>query len=188
MRCDCFVIFRVSSHRNAVYFQIVLNRIFDFLDFLGFSQSIFCHNGLDELLNARDKWLAPNGIILPDQCTLYVAAMKYKSNFNRSNFWQNVYQFTMQPITQAVATEPYLMRVKLSDVIWALNSILIEILIYLWFFSFLGSHKFVSNQAPELVHAAESWLPTIRCDISIGSNQIGPHSGVFHIFRCPIHA
>lgn len=81
------------------------------------SESLFIGNALDEVVDARDKWLAPNGLIFPDRCTLYLAALDDDLRRDRSNFWQHVYKFNMQPMVGAVNSEPYLLRVKRAKVI-----------------------------------------------------------------------
>lgn len=42
----------------------------------------------------RDKWLAPNGIILPDKATLHIVAIEdgeYKAE--KIDYWESVYGF-----------------------------------------------------------------------------------------------
>jgi protein arginine N-methyltransferase 1 len=51
---------------------------------------------LDTVLWARDKWLAPNGIMFPDKARMYIAAVedaKYKND--KFNFWNDVYGINM---------------------------------------------------------------------------------------------
>ena len=61
---------------------------------------------LDTVLWARDKYLAPNGKMLPDKCSVYVAAIQdeeYKKK--RFGFWQDVYGVNMQCMKHAVMKE-----------------------------------------------------------------------------------
>ena len=47
---------------------------------------------MDTVLFARDKWLVKGGLILPDKCTMHIAAIEdaeYKTN--KLRFWDNVY-------------------------------------------------------------------------------------------------
>ncbi|EKX37628.1 hypothetical protein GUITHDRAFT_158580 [Guillardia theta CCMP2712] len=62
---------------------------------------------LDSVLYARDKWLAPNGLILPDRAVLWICGIEdkeYKSQ--KINFWKDVYGFNMKCIQSSVLQEP----------------------------------------------------------------------------------
>eukprot|EP01139_Manchomonas_bermudensis_P004804 Amastigsp_a174359_1732.p2 type:complete len:354 gc:universal Amastigsp_a174359_1732:1-1062(+) len=62
---------------------------------------------LDTVIYARDKWLAPGGAVLPDRCTMYLAAIEdgdYKSD--KIHFWNNVYGFDMSCIKDLALLEP----------------------------------------------------------------------------------
>ena len=68
---------------------------------------LFYESMLDTVLFARDKWLAPGGLIFPDKATLYVAAIEdaeYKSE--KIDFWNNVYGFDMSCIRDVAMMEP----------------------------------------------------------------------------------
>lgn len=69
-------------------------------------------NGLDEVIDARDKWLASDGLIFPDRCTLYLAALSDNFRRYRHNFWHNVYSFGMEPMIESIISEPYLHRIR----------------------------------------------------------------------------
>lgn len=46
---------------------------------------------LDTVIYARDKWLRPDGIVLPDKCTLSLTAIEdgqYRQD--KIDFWDNV--------------------------------------------------------------------------------------------------
>lgn len=46
---------------------------------------------LDTVIYARDKWLKPDGIVLPDKCTLSLTAIEdgqYRAD--KIDFWDNV--------------------------------------------------------------------------------------------------
>lgn len=68
------------------------------------------------LLEARDKWLKPDGILLPDKCTLYIAAIQEKLGRKARQFWENVYDFKMTPMLQAVNLKPVRMDIKANQV------------------------------------------------------------------------
>jgi len=62
---------------------------------------------LTTVIFARDKWLAPGGLIFPDKATLYLTAIEdseYKED--KINFWKNVYGFNMQCIRNIAMKEP----------------------------------------------------------------------------------
>eukprot|EP01132_Coremiostelium_polycephalum_P001456 gene1456-1835_t len=62
---------------------------------------------LDTVLFARDKWLAPGGIILPDKASLYITAIEdadYKEE--KIEYWNNVYGFDMSCIREIAIFEP----------------------------------------------------------------------------------
>lgn len=62
---------------------------------------------LPTVLYARDKWLAPNGIIMPDKATMYMTAIedrKYKDS--KVNWWENVYGFDFSMMKDVVVYEP----------------------------------------------------------------------------------
>lgn len=78
---------------------------------------MFCGNRLDELIDARKKWLKPTGLIFPDRSTLYIGAINNSLSIDRSNFWQHVYQFRMHQLVEVVNSEPYLNYVDTNQVL-----------------------------------------------------------------------
>lgn len=81
-----------------------------------FSHTLLYGNHLDDLIDARKKWLAPDGLMFPDRCNLYITAINDQMLLDRSNFWQHVYTFDMRPMIPAVISEPYFQRVHWSQV------------------------------------------------------------------------
>jgi len=62
---------------------------------------------LDTVIFARDKWLVPNGVILPDKAVMYIAAIEDGSvKRERFDFWTNVYGFDMSTIRDIAIKEP----------------------------------------------------------------------------------
>ena len=62
---------------------------------------------LNTVLFARDRWLAPDGVLMPDRARLYVTAIEdrqYKDD--KINWWDNVYGFNMSAIREVAITEP----------------------------------------------------------------------------------
>lgn len=68
---------------------------------------LFYESMLNTVLYARDKWLAPGGLIFPDKATLYVCAIEdrqYKDQ--KINWWENVYGFDMSCVKKVAIGEP----------------------------------------------------------------------------------
>lgn len=68
---------------------------------------LFYESMLDTVLYARDKWLKPGGIMMPDKATLYLTAIEdaeYKED--KIGFWDNVYGFDMSCIGKDALQEP----------------------------------------------------------------------------------
>merc|ERR1711868_32916 len=68
---------------------------------------LFYESMLNTVLYARDKWLAPGGMIFPDRATLYVTAIEdrqYKDE--KINWWDQVYGFDMSCIRKTAVSEP----------------------------------------------------------------------------------
>jgi len=79
---------------------------------------LFYESMLDTVLYARDKWLAPNGMLFPDRATLFVSAIEdrqYKED--KINFWDNVYGFDMSCIRNVAVHEPLVDVVEAKQVV-----------------------------------------------------------------------
>ena len=62
---------------------------------------------LDTVLHARDRWLAPNGLLFPDKATLMLCGIEdadYKQE--KIDFWDNVYGFDMSAVKRLALLEP----------------------------------------------------------------------------------
>eukprot|EP00640_Fibrocapsa_japonica_P003953 CAMPEP_0113936826 /NCGR_PEP_ID=MMETSP1339-20121228/3608_1 /TAXON_ID=94617 /ORGANISM="Fibrocapsa japonica" /LENGTH=358 /DNA_ID=CAMNT_0000939387 /DNA_START=90 /DNA_END=1166 /DNA_ORIENTATION=- /assembly_acc=CAM_ASM_000762 len=73
---------------------------------------------LDTVLYARDKWLVPGGLLLPDKASLYLTAIEdadYRKE--KIEFWDNVYGFKMGAIKELALTEPLVDNVEQNQVI-----------------------------------------------------------------------
>lgn len=73
---------------------------------------------LDTVLLARDKYLAPNGLLFPDIATIYLAAIEdqeYKEE--KINFWDDVYGFDYSCIKDIALREPLVDCVELKSVV-----------------------------------------------------------------------
>ena len=86
---------------------------------------LFYESMLKTVTYARDKWLAPDGLIFPDRATLYVTAIEdrqYKDE--KINWWDNVYGFDMSVIRSVAVGEPLVDVVDPKQVVT--NSCLIK--------------------------------------------------------------
>lgn len=73
---------------------------------------------LNTVLYARDKWLAPNGLLFPDKATLYLTAIEdrqYKED--KINWWNDVYGFDMSCIKDVAISEPLVDVVEPKQVV-----------------------------------------------------------------------
>merc|ERR1712045_764197 len=79
---------------------------------------LFYESMLDSVLYARDKWLAPDGLMFPDRATLYVCAIEdrqYKDD--KINWWDDVYGFDMSCIKKVALQEPLVDVVDRNQVV-----------------------------------------------------------------------
>jgi protein arginine N-methyltransferase 1 len=79
---------------------------------------LFYESMLDTVLYARDKWLAPDGLMFPDRATLYVTAIEdrqYKDD--KINWWDDVYGFDMSCIRKVALSEPLVDTVDRNQVV-----------------------------------------------------------------------
>jgi protein arginine N-methyltransferase 1 len=62
---------------------------------------------LDTVIFARDKWLAPGGMLFPDKAQMYLVGIEDQEyRDEKINFWDNVYGFDMTPIKKLAMLEP----------------------------------------------------------------------------------
>ncbi|EFJ20820.1 hypothetical protein SELMODRAFT_86090 [Selaginella moellendorffii] len=75
-------------------------------------------NMLDTVLYARDKWLVPGGVVLPDRTSLHLTAIEdadYKHE--KINFWSSVYGFDMSCIKKQAMLEPLVDTVEPNQIV-----------------------------------------------------------------------
>ncbi|KAG9048743.1 hypothetical protein FS837_012106 [Tulasnella sp. UAMH 9824] len=73
---------------------------------------------LDTVLLARDKYLKEDGLLFPDVCTMYLAAIEdgdYKEE--KIGYWDNVYGFDYSCIKEVALREPLVDTVDLKAVV-----------------------------------------------------------------------
>ncbi|GJM99001.1 hypothetical protein PR202_ga16058 [Eleusine coracana subsp. coracana] len=75
-------------------------------------------NMLNTVLYARDKWLADDGVVLPDKASLHLTAIEdaeYKDD--KIEFWNNVYGFDMSCIKKQAMMEPLVDTVDANQIV-----------------------------------------------------------------------
>jgi len=73
---------------------------------------------LDTVLYARDKWLAPGGILYPDRTTLYITAIEdFEYKEDKIDWWDSVYGFNMSCIKEMAIREGLVDEVKPNQVV-----------------------------------------------------------------------
>lgn len=80
--------------------------------------NLFYENMLDTVLYARDKWLVPNGLILPDKASLYICGIEsaqYKQE--KISWWDDVYGFDMSCIKKQALIEPLVDTVSEEELV-----------------------------------------------------------------------
>ena len=82
---------------------------------------------LDTVISAREKYLAPGGMVLPNRCSLNICAISDNDRYDRfiGKFWSDVYGYKMncmrQPILEEASVEIIPGRAVVSDCPSVLN-------------------------------------------------------------------
>ena len=86
---------------------------------------LFYESMLDSVLYARDRWLAPDGLMFPDRATLYLCGIEDRENkADEVDWWDEVYGFDMSCVRKTALTEPSVVIVDSKKVVT--NSCLIR--------------------------------------------------------------
>jgi protein arginine N-methyltransferase 1 len=73
---------------------------------------------VDSVFYARDKWLAPDGMLFPDKARLHVCAIEDEQyRQEKVNFWDDVYGYKMSAIKATAMTEPLVDVVPANQII-----------------------------------------------------------------------
>ena len=79
---------------------------------------LFCESMLDSVVIARDRWLKPDGIILPDRAQLYLYGVEDEGQReSATDFWHDVYGFDMRAFVPLVQSEPLVDRIAACQII-----------------------------------------------------------------------
>jgi cyclopropane fatty-acyl-phospholipid synthase-like methyltransferase len=79
---------------------------------------LFYESMLDTVIYARDKWLVPGGILMPDKASLFVCAIEdehYRDE--KIDWWDDVYGFDMSSIKKLALLEPLVDTVDSKQVV-----------------------------------------------------------------------
>lgn len=138
---------------------------------------------LDTVLYARDRYLVPGGLILPDKASMFIAGIEdgeYKEE--KVGFWRDVYGFDYTPFQEVVMSEPLVDVVdkravsttsyKIAE--FDLTTVTVEDLAF-------ASTWHVKATRNDQVHALLVWfdIDFSRCDIPIHFST-GPYSEYTH--------
>ncbi|XP_031561325.1 protein arginine N-methyltransferase 1-like [Actinia tenebrosa] len=79
---------------------------------------LFYESMLDTVLFARDKWLAPGGLLFPDKASLYICAIEDRQYKEEKIFWwDRVYGFDMSSVRKVAIQEPLVDVVEPKQVV-----------------------------------------------------------------------
>ena len=98
--------------------EIQLDNKFDILisEWMGYGLLFECM--LDSVITARDKYLKPGGLVVPNRTSMFIAAVSDEKSYNtRFNYWNNVYGFDMSEIIPDLFKEAVVKCVDKSHVI-----------------------------------------------------------------------
>lgn len=73
---------------------------------------------LNTVLIARDKYLAPGGLLFPDKASMYICAIEDGEYMEEKiHFWDNVYGFNMSAIKSIAIQEPLVDTVSANSMV-----------------------------------------------------------------------
>ncbi|CZS90978.1 histone-arginine methyltransferase CARM1 [Rhynchosporium agropyri] len=138
---------------------------------------------LDTVLYARDKYLAPDGLIFPDKATIFMAGIEdgeYKDE--KIGFWDNVYGFDYSPLKHTALTEPLVDTVEIKAVVTDPTAVLTLDLYTCTTADLAFSSPFVLDcRRDDFVHALIAWfdIDFTACHKPIRFST-GPHTKYTH--------
>jgi hypothetical protein len=63
--------------------------------------ALFYESMLDSVLFARDKFLSPTGVMIPDRAKIYVAPAYSNELYNQERFWSDICGLNLSAIGEA---------------------------------------------------------------------------------------
>jgi 2-polyprenyl-3-methyl-5-hydroxy-6-metoxy-1,4-benzoquinol methylase len=80
--------------------------------------ALYFENMLSSVLFARDKYLAPNGILMPSKCSLFIEAFACAdTEDDRVRWWRSVYGFDLSEVQDMLTTEAQVQFLASEDVV-----------------------------------------------------------------------
>jgi len=127
---------------------------------------------MDTVLMARDKWLAPGGLLFPDKARMHICAIE-DENYRRDklDYWDNVYGFKMSCIKATAMAEPLVDVVPPSQITSSAQSIC-EIDLYTVTvpeLDFASEFEIVFNRK-DMCHGLTAWFDVqfSKCHVPVG--------------------
>ena len=77
---------------------------------------LYFENMLPSVLAARDRFLKPEGVLVPRTCSLCLQALTFSTEEDRVLFWRNVYGLDMSPLTGLLVEEAQVQLCQQSEV------------------------------------------------------------------------
>jgi protein arginine N-methyltransferase 1 len=115
---------------------------------------------LDTVIFARDKWLAPGGLIFPDKAKLFIAGIEdAKGKGEKIEFWTDVYNIDMRIMREQALQEPSVDVVSTSQVATTFCPVL-DLNLYTVTPSdleFISSYTFKINRT-DFIHGLVAWF------------------------------
>jgi len=88
---------------------------------------LFPKNKLASLIFARDKWLAPDGLVFPDRCRLFIGGAEGALwREQRYGFWNQVHGINMTDLSEASRLEP-VMEALLEETVVTTPCLVLEL-------------------------------------------------------------
>jgi type I protein arginine methyltransferase len=154
---------------------------------------------LDTVLYARDKYLAPNGLIFPDKATIFMAGIEdgeYKDEkigclyyplrtrplLIHLTVWDNVYGFNYSPLKNTALTEPLVDTVEIKAVVTDPTAVLTLDLYTCTTADLAFSTPFTLDcRRDDFIHALIAWfdIDFTACHKTIRFST-GPHTKYTH--------
>ncbi|MBF0473334.1 MAG: 50S ribosomal protein L11 methyltransferase [Nitrospirae bacterium] len=73
-------------------------------------------NTLQFIIDARDRFLKPDGLLLPHRLSLYIAPVEIAVINNRMNFWKDLYGINFSPALDELSGKLQYQQIKTSEI------------------------------------------------------------------------
>jgi len=108
----------INVVRGKVEEVDLLEKSYDIIISEWMGYALLFESMLDSVLDARDKYLKPGGLMVPNRCSMSIAAVSdIKSFESRIKYWDNVYEFDMTCMVEDIVKEAVVGTVLEKNVI-----------------------------------------------------------------------